>query len=218
MDAEAKATLEARFKEHAAAFEERADRIEAKQDAHATFEIHSNFEASLKAHERILAQMEGREGGLALGTILTQVKARLNAETAERNKSEVEVTSQTDVKFKAAAKGKLNAAENKIAEVKDFVAKTDVSVEAKADAQAKLQSSETIIARGKVEMTAGSYGKAFASFEEAMRIAQEAKLVVATSNRINLNIRSSEDNRSATGTENSNNTGVQGSVKVQIGY
>ncbi len=191
LNAEARANLESRFETHVKAFQEGAQKIDAKQNGEASLEVYSNFEASLKAHEQILARIatknEGAQEGVA--SLLLGVRTHLNSTTKARVDAEANVSADAKGEFKAeAVEGKLGAATNKISEVTTFIAKMKSSVEADAYAQARaqLKVATDVIARGKVEMEAKTYGKAFASFQEAMRIAQEAKLLVATADRVNL--------------------------------
>lgn len=187
-----RAKLEAKFESHAEAFEDRASRIETKQGTESAFELHSNFEASLRAHERILAQISTDKEGVRdeIKPLLIEVKARLDTAAQERSDAEIKISNDTSAEIKVAAEGKLKAAEAKIEEARNFVAKTETSVSAEthAKAEAQLNLAEEVIARGKVEIENEMYGKAFASFQEAIRIAQEAKLIVETEDRIDVEI------------------------------
>ena len=217
-DNKAEASIKARFKEHAKAFEEDTAKIEQKQDSKTAFEVHSDFEAALKAHEQILVKIALKKGitEAEVESLLNDLRIRLTAEVKARNNAEVAVSSETDAKFKAAAEGKLKAALHKIGEVRDFIkAKAETSVEAGAQAEARLKVAEGVIVRGKAELTAGSYGKAFASFQEAMRIAQEAKLMIATENRIDLkdDDRNGDDDKK----EASSSASVKGRVEHDNG-
>ncbi|MEK7669252.1 MAG: DUF5667 domain-containing protein [Patescibacteria group bacterium] len=193
LNAETRADIESRFESHAEAFQERAKKMETKQDAGTSLEIQSNFEASLKAHEQVLAQIAAEKANVRgeVGSLLIEVRTRLNATVKARINIEAEVSAEADGKFKTAAEGKLGAAENKISEVRGFIArvKSSVSASAYTQAETRLKVAESVVARGKIEVEAQSYGKAFASFQEAIRIAQEAKLLVATEERIKLEIK-----------------------------
>ena len=193
LNAETRADIESRFESHTKAFEEQTKKIESKQNTKTSLEINSDFEASLKTHAQVLTQIAAEKAEVRgeVGLLLIEVRTRLNATAKARSNVEVEVSAETDGKFKASAEGKLGAAENKISEVRNFIGRVKASVSANASvqAEAKLKVAEEIIARGKVEMEAQTYGKAFASFQEAIRIAQGAKLLVATEERIDLEIK-----------------------------
>lgn len=192
LDAETEAELQTRFEKHVASFRENAEDLEEKQKAK-SFEAYSNFEAALQAHERILARMEGKEEATTIlaakssvsarataetnaSSLLSQVRSDLNATMQSRANAEARVSTETNAEFKTSAEGKLKATENKIDEVKNFVANSKAEVNVKSEAEIKLKTAEEVVVRGKAEMESKAYGKAFASFQEAMRIAQEAKL------------------------------------------
>lgn len=186
--------LTARFEDFSEAFEERANRIEAKQGAEGAFELHSNFESSLNAHEDVLARLADRQTNVQaeMNVFLGGVRARLEAEADARADAESEITASANAELKAAAEGKLQAAENKIAEVRSFLdrMKSSVSAEVFAKAEAKLNTAAKAVNDGKAEMTAEAYGKAFASFQAAISLATEAQVLVATEDRIQLEINS----------------------------
>lgn len=192
LSAEASASIESRFEDHVKAFRDRAEKIEAKQGSESSFEVNSNFEASLRAHERVLAQIASEKAEMRseVEPILEGIRARLSVATEARADAEANMSGEASASFKAAAEGKLKAAENKISEVRDFLTrvKSSVSADAYAQAEARLNVAESVVARGKIETEAQTYGKAFASFQEAIRTAQEVKLLVATEERIDLKV------------------------------
>ncbi len=189
---ETRANIESRFEEHGKAFEEELKNIDSSESSTAILEINSNFEASLKANEQILVGVaDKKESGRAeVESLLIKVRSRLSTTVKSRSDAEAKVSAGVGVDVKVAAEGKLKATENKISEVKDFIAKTKSAsnVNASAKAETRIRVAEEAVVRGKAELEASSYGKAFASFEEAMRIAQEAKLLVTGGAKINLDI------------------------------
>ncbi|MBI4122071.1 MAG: hypothetical protein HY461_01945 [Parcubacteria group bacterium] len=193
LTAEASADIEARFAAHARAVQDRAARLEAKQDTHASLGVRSDFEASLKAHERVLANLESKDSArVDVKPVLVDVRAKLDSSAQARGNTETKISAEANADVKAAAEGKLKAAENKIDEVERFIADADVSATVKAQAEARLNAAEAAIVRGKAELTAEAYGKAFVTFQEAHGLAQEAKLLVATSQRLEVNVNGSD--------------------------
>ena len=226
LNAETRSQIESSFKGHAEAFGKSAEKLESKQDTQNSLEVSSNFEASLKAHEQALISI-AKEKTSARGevnSLLIEVRTRLNATEKTRSNAEVKVSAEINGEFKNAAEGKLRAAENKISEVSGFIERmrSSVSADANAQAEARIKVASEIVIRGKAEMTAETYGKAFASFQEAIRVAQEAKLLVETGYKINLELKSSginleTENRSELENNNQNNsTEVKEEVKVKI--
>lgn len=192
LDAQTSADIESRFEGHAEAFGRQAEKIEAKQKTSVALEVHSNFEASLKAHEQILAQIVAKKESTRaeIQPILVKTRVQQNLEAKARSDNEAKVSAEAGVEFQAAAEGKLKAAENKIAEVRGFISriKTSVSANVTAEAEAKLEAAEEVVARGKVRMEAKAYGEAFTNFQEAIRVAQEAQLVAKTENELKIEI------------------------------
>lgn len=192
-NAKTRADIESRFESHAEAFQKHAEKIETIQNARTSFEIHSNFEASLEAHEQVLVRIATEKANVReeVKSLLIEVRTRLNTTVKARSNLQAKVSAEVNGEVKTAAEGKLRAAENKISEVRSFIGRMKTSVSASADvqAEAKLKVAESVVVRGKTEMEAQTYGKAFVSFQEAIRIAQEAKLLVATEERIDIEIK-----------------------------
>lgn len=248
LTSEARANIATHFASHAESFEREIKEIEATQNTRGSFEAHSDFEASLLAHERVLTDIAvGKEDSRAeVQPILTEVRTRLrmvskartdreaiisaegnaalptvsalsatmdtgaeadaNAKVSLRTntknrakmedvapmsaETKTETKKEANAEFKAAAEAKLKAAENKIVEVREYAEKIKASVSARgaAEAETKLQMADKVLVHGKTEMHAGDYGKAFVSFEEAIRVAKEAKLLIASESRIDLKI------------------------------
>ncbi|MDP3735657.1 MAG: DUF5667 domain-containing protein [bacterium] len=192
LDAEASAQIESRFESHTKAFEEGVAAVAAKKNSPSSFEMHSNFEASLGAHEQVLARLalERSEARLVLEPLLISVRTRLEATERARVSAETDVRAQANGEFKTAAEGKMRAAENKIREVRSFLErkKASISAGAYAAAEARLGVAADVIARGKAEMEAETYGSAFASLQEAIRIAQEVQVLTAVEDRIDIEI------------------------------
>ena len=225
---ETKVKIEERFDRLTEAFAKETAKMEAKEDMNASFEAHSNFEASLKAHERILADIsaqanDSRDEALS---ILGKVRAELGAVAEARNDAEIKIEGDMSAEIKTAAMGKANVAENKIEEASEFIVKFKALVDAdiSSDAEAKLKIAQEAFARGEAEMKAQTYGTAFVSFQESMRIAQEAKLIIASSEKLenNSNVDDDENDDTDSDDENSNdndsvNLRGNGTVEVNIG-
>ena len=225
LNAQTRADIESRFETFAQAFQKRVEKIEAKQKTNAAFELHSNFEASLKAHEKILEQLGEEKENMKteIQPILVKMRVRLNTEIKARSDADAKVSAETSADFKSAAEGKLKAAENKIAEVRGFISKITSSVNANVavEAETKLKASEEIVANNKVKMGAGAYGEAFTGFQEAIRVAQEAQLIAATENKLKieikapgLDIRANENAAINSGNQANDNPGISGSAST----
>lgn len=193
LSADVRAQIEANFQAHADRVEARIEDLKARGNAQVAADVTSNFEASLKAHEQILARLEADERSevkAEVSPIRGTVTVLLGVMARERENAEAKVQAGTSVEVQAAAEGRLTAAENKIAEARNFIARAKASLgaEATAKAEARLADAEGKIAEGKAELSAGAFGEAFADFQEASRIAQEAKLLVQARQELKVNV------------------------------
>ena len=195
---ETAAKVDAKFEQHTQKLSEIASKLEAKGNVEAAAAIHSSLEAILEAHERILAALSGETDG-EVEEILVKVKVKTREAREARDRAETEVAAKVHGEVKEAAEGKLGAAQNKIAEVKNFIAKMEAraGVAATADAKARLGVADNTLEQGKARFDAGAYGEAFILFQQAMRTAQEAKSLVQGSIdiEIDLNLDDDEEDR-----------------------
>lgn len=219
-NADARASIEANFVAHADRVNARIDEFEAKSDFKAAADVAANFETSLEAHERILAALAARAEGSARAEV-NALKAKVSAEADEaeedRANAETKVSGEAQANVEAAARGRLGAAENKIAEVRAFIDNVSarISAEAKADAEAKLAAANQAVVDGKAKLDAGAFGEAFVMFGGAHEMAQEAKLLLEVNQSLDLNLdlgrSGTAPNVSATGSERS-----EGRVEIRL--
>ena len=169
-------------------FETTLAKIEAAEKSELKVEMQSELESVLQAHKQILIQLSSTDKAAvsaAVKPILDEVRSRLDSAIKARAEVESQVMTKTGVEIKATAEGKLNAAEHKVIEVRDFIsAKADILADTKLSAEAKLSLAQRAISDGNIQLSAGEYGQAFVKFQEAMRLAQEAKLAVTAEQRL----------------------------------
>lgn len=180
LGAEAQADIESRLAAHFAAFEEKVNELQTEGNATASAEANAGLEAALEAHADVLANISARVPAMTarIDALLNKVNARLALTAQARAQAESRVAGSVSADTKAAAEGRLRAAENKLAEVKAFVGRASASARARVtiEAQEKLEASAAAIARGKAKLEQGTYGEAFIAGNESMRLSQEAKL------------------------------------------
>lgn len=208
---EAKEQLALNFEKHAEKFEEHIEKVSTDKDSKTSAELSSEFEASLNAHETILNDIEGETEGSVKIAFRIGNKAKEVSGTRESFETKVKGESETNVR--ANAEGKMKAAENKIEEVRKFVAlsseadaytgvdaraKTEVANDTailpmslsqtteltasatatvKSKVEEKFQAAEEAFQEGRAKLEASLYGEAFALFQKAIRLSQEAKIV-----------------------------------------
>ncbi len=170
LDDEKRAEAESEFQKHAEKAKEHIAALEAGADLNAASNISSRIEASFKAHGKILQKlMRGGEVG---------AKADAEADIASTTRAAIEarISAEEGPDEQSAAEGKEGAAQSKIQEVQQFLSGLDASTTAQANA--RLTEADTVFAQGQAELSAGHSGAAFVLFQQAMRIAQEAKLLI----------------------------------------
>lgn len=181
LDQETRTELEARLDESIRSFESQQAKLEAKEKHALAQEIEEDLETTLRAHNAVLAAIttgDQQEIDRLVSAIQAEVDTALTAEA--------QVATGTEAELRAAAEGKMGAAQNKLAEVKSYLERKSASVDAQvsAYARAKVAQAEGLMAQGKAQIEAKAYADAFATFKEASRIAQEAKILLATSNTV----------------------------------
>ena len=180
LNAETKAKIEANFEKHAEKVKERIAKLESKADVKAAADVSSKLETSLRAHGKILKKFSG--------TASVAVKADAEAHIASTTRAAIELklASTTHPNVESAAEGKLKAVEHKLQEVRNFMEKFGTTT---AEAEARLKLAEETIVEGKVKLEAKAYGEAFALFQKAHRIAQEAKLLMQAGKELKIDVR-----------------------------
>ncbi len=165
-------------------------------------DIVSRFEAALAAHDRILLGLAGAATSTAASTTSTstatssvsvevrdlKLKVRNVLEDISREREDAESEVADDVpNVRPAAEGRIGAAENVIASASKFLDARDASSSVNlAQAQAKLQSASDLLAQAKVKLAAQAYADAFRLASQAIRTAQEARVEVQSSTKLEL--------------------------------
>ncbi len=197
LTAEAKAQVEKNFIRFA---DKVKDRL-ADLSPEARAEITSRFEAALAAHDRILLSLAGAATSTATSTVSAtstatssvsievrglklKVRNILEDINHEREDAESKVTEDTP-NVRPAAEGRIGAAENVIASASKFLDARDASSSVNlAQAQAKLRSANDLIAQAKAKLAAQAYADAFRLASQAIRTAQEARIEVQSSAKL----------------------------------
>jgi len=215
LDATTGADLQARFDAAIQAFKDSEAKIEADQSANANAaadsDNESNFEADLQAHAQLLSAINtnSAEARAQLAGLLAKVNLGITAAAEARANAEAKITAGANVQ--TAAEGKMNAAKNKIDEVKSYIAAhTSVSADVAARANARIQAADAAYAAGNASLNSKNYAQAFMNFQAAMRYAQQAKLIVSTEDTLKIDL-------NLGGSSNANDNGANGQINVNVG-
>lgn len=193
-NSEVRVKMEENFEVHAERVEKRIADFESNGKTESAADLSSNFETSLNAHERILTKIDGEE----ITKFLPKVRAKKGSAMLLRVKLEARVSGESNMEAEAAAESKMKSAEHKIMEVRAFLEKmrARLGVEATADGEARLNEAQKIWMEGKMKVDIKAYGEAFALFQRAHRIAQEAKLLIEAKNEFNVDFKTREKEES----------------------
>lgn len=216
---EVRTKLEERFGAHADRVEARIEKIQARGDINAAVDIASNFETSLKAHERILAEIEaGTEARGASSAevkvkpLTVKIKTEIDNVIKARVRLEQRIASEDGKpETKIAAEGKLNAVGNMIASTRLFLEGREekLGAEAVREAKAKLQVAENLIVEGRAKIETDLYGEAFNLANKAIRTAEVARLLLEAENRLNFRFKLKIGNDSASEINSSTSSGAR---------
>jgi len=147
-------------------------------------ELNSHFEATLRAHQKILNELEERRATVPdqkhVNDLITKVDAALEEAEDSRRKTERDVVRGTVPDVKSAAEDTLHTAEHKISEMRTFLQPRLESMNraAREDTADEISAAQNSIIEGKKKLQEEKYGDAYAEFKKAQRIAQEAKIIV----------------------------------------
>ncbi len=165
----------------------------AETDLVAAADLAANLETSLEAHERILAQLKAGEAGDAEKTEVEKLETKVTTEAraAQKQRTDLEAKIGAAVDVKAAAEGRIGAAENKITEVRRFIdnGADRLGAAATAEARAKLDVADKTLVDAKAKLAAGAYKEAFMLASQAHGAAQDAQLVAASHLDLKVEIR-----------------------------
>lgn len=183
LDANARAVVENNFERHADRVSERIMELEGRDAARAV-ELSARFETSLKVHARILESIAvSIDGGSEAEAeqFLKRIVYRRDGAQERKEHSEADIEEEKHPDRETAAAGKRKAAENKIAEVSQFIQRLDgrLSTSTVAEVTARLNTAKNYIGEGDAKGMAENYGEAFVFFQRAESTAQEVKLFVA---------------------------------------
>lgn len=207
LDAEAKEKAESNFEARADKAQERITELRERRDFKTAASIGSRLEASLRAHEQILSRLAVEGPTTTLTSVASRVRVKADAVTREREDVEAKFAAGGWSDVMSAAEGKMDAAENKIAEVRKYFARFETAAPAAAapetaarqdivpgktmtaEAESRLQLAEDVFAEAEAKFGAGAYGEAFVLFQKAERTAQEAKLLLDARRDFRINLK-----------------------------
>ncbi len=150
---------------------------------------------TVKNHSDNIAQSRIKaESALRASTETNIVSNAMPVIGEGRGSAQVEIKVKNDEKasnqFRRAAENVRVTARRKIQEVRTFIErqKKRLSAEAVTKAEARLKIAENIIVEGNTRLEAKVWGEAFVLFQQAHRLAQEAKLLLEAAKNFNIEV------------------------------
>lgn len=152
-----------------------------KNKLRVSVEIHSDLEALLHAHAKILNNLAGKEGDgdpKNIQSILLDVQSKTAQINKERQDSEDRLSLQSLAYLKISAESKLKEAEGNLMQVNNLISnkKENADESFYHDAQENVNTAHDIILQGQEKLQSGEYSQAFSLFQKAVRITQETKI------------------------------------------
>ncbi|MDO8600760.1 MAG: DUF5667 domain-containing protein [bacterium] len=192
LDTETREQIESNFSRHAERVKIRIAAFEEKKDFDGAADASSNFEISLRVHERILSRLADNEEETPneVLPLAKKIKKETSRAIRSREDAEANISLKANAEVQNAAEGKRNAAENKIATTKRSIdaKKVTLGATATADAELRLKTAEETFAEGEVKLSAKAYADAFILFQKTIRIAEEARRLVEARGTLDLDI------------------------------
>ncbi len=180
VDAETRADIEANFQLFADRTEARIDAL-TDTDARAAADIASNFEMALSSHGKVLARLAADADGAEVRDLQATSDKELKETVTLRLEAEGKVKEEDGAPATMeAARGKLGAAVNVLAEVSRFIdlRESQLGAAAVTAARAELKNAQDLKAEADADFAAGKYPEAFIKGNAVIRMAQGAKLLI----------------------------------------
>lgn len=151
-------------------------------DSETVVDTQSNLEATLNAHAHVLAALAEAKPAAEehIRPILALVKARAKGAERSRAKAEAAVAEKSSDALRAAAIAKKRDAKDGVESIRALAAEvlSTLGSSTSKDANTSAFQAEAAIGAGARHLERGDYGKAFNTFEAAIRATQEAEVTV----------------------------------------
>lgn len=186
--AEIQTQVELTFDEQAKLVQEKIARLKAEGNIEGAIELSNSFQASLKAHEAILTQLDAQhEDKEAFDPLLEKVK--LNSSVVSSGKEALDVTATVDAQaeLKLMAQKKQQTTGDSIASAKQtFSTSANLNSELKNKVSTLLQLANEELGKGNDQFNQTNFKLALSHFEQADTHAQSALIVMKTAQTLKL--------------------------------
>lgn len=190
---DARAIVQTNVKEYTARANARVKELQDREEFRAAADISSQLESSLKAHSQVFIRLDVDTRQEAK-PLVPDIQVQAETAAKARVENEERITANADAAMEVAAKHKRDAASKRLVEIRGLFESHRDSFEASFAARMnqQLTLAHTTIVQGERQLEAKAFGQAFTSFQEALRITQEARVLIqaeqALSVRANLQV------------------------------
>lgn len=185
---EIRTEIQTKLEQTSIAFNKSVEELESSDDSAAIAAAHSEYEASLQGHERVLTALSdivpaARED---VGPLLASVRAKALSARSARAHAELAVSTTNNTSVRVAALDTKRSADSRVNEVRS---KAAVSLNvapptAAMEADSSANVAQEAIAMGNELLEEGKYGDAFGTFQMAIRTAEAAKVQLEAEMRL----------------------------------
>lgn len=192
---EVRVRLEERFDAHVNRVEHRIAKLEAEGKTEAAVELSSRLDAAIQAHDAIIEELLAHASAqaepahvAALFTLSNRLEARAEDSAKLRKRIELKLEHENGANVEAAAQGRLQAAANKVVEVRAFLNRMESSIEAEAKvkAETQLRHADELMVQGKATFEAKQFAEAFLSFGAAHEAARDAQRFIIANRELRI--------------------------------
>ena len=216
---ETQAQIELNFDEQAKIVQEKIARLKAEGNIEAAVELANSFQASLKAHEAILTQLDAQhEDKEAFDPLLEKVKLNTSVVSSEKEELDATATVDAQAELKLMAYKKQQIASDSIANAKQMLSTSaNLNSELKVKVSTLLQLANEEFRTGNDQFNQTNFKLALSHFEQADTHAQSALIVIKTAQTLKLDVGSplpttNEDPKSAVDVQTNTETDVKSEI------
>jgi hypothetical protein len=175
LTAQASADISSRLQNHYTQAQERSAQAEANGDYESSATVRASMEGSFRTHADVLTDLNARISGNSGSSLIADIQAYADA-TAQAQ-AQATTTIEASVNVQGTTEATVERAENFITEVKAKLdrARADISADAYARAEAKLNEAVSIQTEAQASLQTEAFKVAYVSAQTAIRIASEVE-------------------------------------------
>lgn len=185
LDGQVKESAEARFESHADKTLKLIEDLEVKGNFDAAAAVSSRFEASLEAHEELIANISGT-GDLIrdrLQEIRSRINSRIEAAGEARTEAEAQISSDSDearTRLQVVVEAKSKQSERRLNSAKNDFEKYEprLNTRVKSEVRSKIEAAEDAHIKAMSDLESEDLQAAFRGFQESISLTHQAAVMM----------------------------------------